>query len=115
MTQNTRSRFKTILLGFGLFFILMIAVLLALVVVSESEEGLSLLNGFNFIDRLVVFRLMVYGAIVLAWPFIARFITRRTVDEVQREQDYLMIKNKQWHVAVVLLLVELIIIQQLGL
>lgn len=115
MAVNARSRFKTVLLGLGLFFILILAVLLGLVLVSESKEGLSLLNGFNFIDRLVLFRLIIYGVIVFAWSAIARFITRGNDDEEQCEQDYLMIRSKQWHVAVILLLVELIIIQQLGL
>ncbi len=114
MKFKNQGWFKTMMMSLSLFIIMAFSLLVLMYFTADSNTVISIKDGLNLTDRLVVFRIFLYFMIVFSWPLFANWITKNKEDEVIRKSDYELIKGKQWHVAIILLLIELVIIQQLG-
>lgn len=85
------------------------------------------INKLNLIEELQWYRLGFYIAVLLAWSWISKFMTRpklfdndtnveqRTKAEEKRLQDYLALKSKRVHIGLLFVFFEIVVIRQFGL
>jgi hypothetical protein len=117
--MNRTRKFLLISVG-GLIALMLVGMVISVFTETSAEE----LSTLNLISEWKWYRMAMYAALVGCWPLISRWATRAgqgangsESEEIlgKRYADYLHMCSQWWKIVLLLIFIELVLIQQLGL
>ena len=104
------GRFSVIGVG-GLLLLMLLAGLVVWLLEVERET----LQQWNLVQAWLLYRLLFFVGVIASWPWICRALVRSRLGQRGYQQDLEILMRQRWKVALCFVLLEGVIIQQLGL
>ena len=100
---------------------------LGMVIAAFTETSAEDITSYNLVDEWQWYRIALYVGLIACWPIISRYATRTQANEKEasedegaelasaREKDFVHMRSQWWKIALLLVFVEAVLIQQFGL